>query len=151
MSSSFIIPNGVKVLKSPLIALAVLLTPLAVQAAEPKPYKIEWVYRVRYGYQAEFWSLFQKNQLPVLDREKALGYVTDYVVYRPGLHTSEDSRWDYRVEITYADQTSSSHGAEIEAQLFPDKALYAKEEQRRWELTLNHWDLPIHAIDPHVK
>ena len=134
-----------------LFAIALLAAPLTVQAAEAKPYKVEWVYRVRYGYQAEFWSLFQKDQLPVLDKEKALGYVTDYVVFRPGLHTSEDARWDYRIEISYADHEASTHAGEIEATLFPDKAAYDKDEQRRWELTLNHWDLPIKTIDPHAK
>jgi hypothetical protein len=34
--------------------------------------------------------------------------------------------------------------------LFPDKATLGREENRRWELTANHWDLPIHEIDPHV-
>jgi hypothetical protein len=26
----------------------------------------------------------------------------------------------------------------------------AKEENRRWELTVNHLDLPIHQVDPHT-
>ena len=132
-----------------LLAFIVLSSvPLAAHAA---PHKVEWVYRVRYGGQAEWWALFQKDQIPILDRAKTLGFVSDYVVYRPGLHTSEDARWDYRIEITYANPEGATHEAEIEAQLFPDKAQYAKDEQRRWELTANHWDLPIHAIDPHVK
>ena len=38
---------------------------------------------------------------------------------------------------------------EIEAQLFPDKAALTRDENRRWELTVNHWDLPIRQIDPH--
>ena len=55
----------------------------------------------------------------------------------------------YRVVITYKDQASSSHGAEITRQLFPDQAKLKREENRRWELTLVHWDLPIHVVDPH--
>ena len=33
---------------------------------------------------------------------------------------------------------------------FPDTAALTREEDRRWELTVNPWDLPIHRIDPHA-
>ena len=112
-------------------------------------YQVEWVYHVRYGYQDEWWNIFRKYQLAILDREKQLGYVRDYTVYRPGLHTSEDARWDYRIVITYPDYAASRHEGEVERQLFPDKSALAKDENRRWELTINHWDLPIHQVDPH--
>jgi hypothetical protein len=36
---------------------------------------------------------------------------------------------------------------EIAKQLFPDQAAFKLEENRRWELTANHWDLPIHVVD----
>jgi hypothetical protein len=35
-------------------------------------------------------------------------------------------------------------------QLFPDRASYKREENRRWELVDAHWDLPIHEVDPHA-
>jgi len=41
------------------------------------------------------------------------------------------------------------HESEVEKALFPHRKTLHKEEQRQWELTLNHWDLPIHEIDPH--
>ena len=44
---------------------------------------------------------------------------------------------------------ASTHEGEVERQLFADRATLAHDEQRRWELTLNHWDLPIHEVDPH--
>lgn len=136
-------------------ALALLAPTSAALAQSPapeaKPYQVEWVYRVKYGFQDEWWGLFRKYQIATLDREKQLGYVTSYTVVRPGLHTSEDSRWDYRIVITYASQASASHGGEVERGLFPDKATRLKDEERRWELTLNHWDLPIHEIDPHAE
>ncbi len=52
--------------------------------------------------------------------------------------------------ITYPDYAASTHEGEVERRLFPDRATLEREEQRRWELTLNHWDLPIHEIDPHA-
>jgi hypothetical protein len=113
-----------------------------------KPYMVEWVYKVKWGYADEFWQLFKKYQIATLNREKELGYVTSYTVYRPGLHAWEDSRWEYRIVITYKNISSSGHGSEVEKQLFPDQAVMKHEENRRWELTEAHYDLPIHTIDP---
>ena len=117
-------------------------------SAPEKPYLVEWVYKVKWGYADEFWQLFKKYQIATLNREKELGYVTSYTVYRPGLHAGEDSRWEYRIVITYKNISSSGHGSEVEKQLFPDQATMKREENRRWELTVAHYDLPIHTIDP---
>lgn len=122
----------------------------ATPRTQTKPYLVEWVYRVKYGFQDEWWKLFEKYQIATLDKEKDLGYITEYHVVRPGLHTSEDARWDYRIVIAYRDQSSASHGSEVEKSLFPDADSRKREENRRWELTANHWDLPIHEIDPHT-
>jgi hypothetical protein len=134
------------------VALALAsLGAAAAMAQAPKPgvkgYEVEWVYRVRYGFIDEWWDLFRKYQLAILDREKALGYVIDYRVYHPKLHTDEAARWDYRVEITYRDYASSLHEDEVTEMLFPDAATRKREENRRWELTENHWDLPIYQVD----
>lgn len=113
-----------------------------------KPYLVEWVYKVKWGHADEFWQIFKKYQIPVLNREKELGYVTSYTVYKPGLHTGEDTRWEYCLVITYKNQAASGHGAEITKQLFPDQATLKREENRRWELTEAHYDLPIRVINP---
>ena len=115
-----------------------------------QPYIVEWVYKVKWGYQDEFWQIFQKYQIATLNKEKELGGVVKYEVFRPGLHTSEDHRWDYRIVIYYKDVASSSQGSTVEKQLFPDRAKMKREEQRRWELTEVHWDLPIRQIDPNA-
>jgi hypothetical protein len=113
-----------------------------------KPYMVEWVYKVKWGYADEFWQLFKKYQIATLNREKELGYVTSYTVYRPGYHTGEDTRWEFRIVIAYKNISSSGHGSEVEKQLFPDQAEMKRGENRRWELTEAHYDLPIHTIDP---
>lgn len=116
-------------------------------AVAPKPVTVEWVYRVKYGYKDEWWALFKKNQISLLERQKQLGYVKEYTVYAPSLHTSEESRWDYRIIIVRAsaDAPPGQSEGEVAKQLFPDQATYKREENRRWELTTNHWDLPIHV------
>ena len=134
--------------------LALASAPLvsgAALAQAPKPgvkgYEVEWVYRVRYGFIDEWWDIFRKYQLAILDREKALGYVLDYRVYHPQLHTDEAARWDYRVEITYRDYPASLHEEEVTRVLFPDTTTLKRDENRRWALTENHWDLPIYQVD----
>jgi hypothetical protein len=120
----------------------------AAASSADKPYLVEWVYKVKWGYADEFWQLFKKYQIATLNREKELGYITSYTVYRPGLHTGEDSRWEYRIVIVYKNISSSQHGSEVEKQLFPDAAAMKRGENRRWELTEAHYDLPIKIIDP---
>jgi hypothetical protein len=121
-----------------------------VSATTTQSETVEWVYRVRYGFHDEWFQIFRKYQIAILERQKQLGYVLDYTVWAPGLHTSEDSRWDYRVVITRAshDPPVGQSEAEIAKQLFPDQAEFRRDENRRWELTTNHWDLPIHRVDP---
>jgi len=120
-----------------------------VAAQAPKPVTEEWVYRVKYGYKDEWFRIFRRYQIAILERQKQLGYVKDFTVYAPSLHTSEDARWDYRVIIVRAswDAPPGQSEDEVGKQLFPDQETFKKEENRRWELTANHWDLPIHIVN----
>jgi hypothetical protein len=122
-------------------------TKAAVVPAE-EPVIVEWVYRVQYGHKDEWWRIFKKYQIAILERQKQLGYVKEYTVFAPSLHTSEDSRWDYRVIIVRASEEAppGQSEAEVAKQLFPDQEAFNREENRRWELTTNHWDLPIHVV-----
>jgi hypothetical protein len=124
---------------------------LAAQApGNPTPYLVEWVYKAKWGHQDEFLDIFRKTQVPVLDKEKQLGYIIDYTIYSGTSHrTGEDVRYDYRVVIAYKDEASSKHGSEVEKQVFPDQATFKRLDQQRWDVTLAHWDAPIHVIDPH--
>jgi hypothetical protein len=126
----------------------VAATRQAAVAPAEKPVIVEWVYRVQYGHKDEWWRIFKKYQIAILERQKQLGYVKEYTVFAPSLHTSEDARWDYRVIIVRAseDAPPGQSEAEIAKQLFPDQEAFNREENRRWELTTNHWDLPIHVV-----
>ena len=141
-----------KISTSSLIFMLALSWAGTAVAQPPKPgvqgYEVEWVYRVRYGYIDEWWDLWRKYEIPVLDRGKELGYILDYRVYHPQLHTDEAARWDYRVEITYKDANSGAMLGPLYDELFPDAAARKRDEQRRWEMTTNHWDLPIFQVDP---
>ena len=123
-------------------------TPKSGDNTSDKPYVVEWVYKVKWGHDEEYWQLFKKYQIAILNREKELGYVTSYTVYRPGLHTGEDTRWEFTVVINYKNQAASGHSREITKELFPDQEALKRDENRRWELVEAHWDLPIRVIDP---
>src|SRR5262249_8696410 len=60
----------------------------------------------------------------------------------PSNHMTEDSRWDYRVTITFKNSTvaTTTNPSEEETmkKLFPDQTTYQREEQRRFEILLAH-------------
>ena len=136
------------------IAAACLLIAQTAQtqtSVSTKAYKEEWVYRVKHGYQEEWWRLFQRLELAELDAFKNTGEVVDYSVYRPSLHADEAARWDFRIIVTYRDIAATmelrARQKAVIHRLFPDEAAYNAGQRRRWDLTLNHWDLPINEVD----
>ena len=147
------------------ILLALLLTLFAIpaansafaqgappQAAANQPYTIEYYYKVQWGHQQEFLSLFLKNHYPLLTKIVETGRMTSVKIESPAYHTTEDGRWDYRVTITYPNSTlATTANPQEEAlikQLYPDQATYNREEQRRFEILVSHWDLPVTDITP---
>ncbi len=150
-----------KVLLALLVAFAVLsATPLKAQGAPPqggadKPYTVEYYYKVQWGHQAEFLSLFLKNHYPLLQKIVATGRMTGVKIEAPAYHTTEDGRWDYRVTITFKNSTVATTANPDEAaqitELWPDQETYKKEEQRRFEILAAHWDLPVTDITPAKK
>lgn len=45
------------------------------------PETVEWVYRIRYGSHDEWFQIFRKYQIAILEKQKQLGYVLDYTVW----------------------------------------------------------------------
>ena len=73
-------------------------------------------------------------------------------IEQPANHTTEDGRWDYRVTIRFKNSTVATTANPDEErfikQLWPDQERYQREEQRRFEILLGHWDLPVTDITP---
>ena len=131
--------------------------PLKVQGAPPQvgvgqPYSVEYYYKVQWGRQEEFLQLFLKNHYPLLEKIEATGRILALKMETPAYHTTEDGRWDYRVTIRYKDSTVATTAnpdeEALKKELWPDQATFAKEEQRRFEILLAHWDLPVTEITP---
>jgi nitric oxide reductase activation protein len=69
---------------------------------------------------------------------------------RPRFHATEDGRWDYRITIVWKNIQVTNEGFDEEAlkkKMYPDQKTFQKEEQRRFDILLAHWDLPVVDVD----
>ncbi|HEU5260877.1 MAG TPA: hypothetical protein VFU41_05560 [Gemmatimonadales bacterium] len=134
---------------------ALLLAALQLPGSHPatsvqsEPFVVEYYYKARWGYAAEFLRLYQKNHFPVLKRQMELGRITEVSTVAPRYHATEEGRWDYRVTIVWKSMAAAGDSfpqAELR-RLFPDQETFQREEQRRFEVLLAHWDVPIVKVD----
>jgi len=117
---------------------------------QDKPYVIEYYYKTKWGHAEEFIRLFKKNHYPILKKQVELGRLLKISATRPRLHATEDSRWDYRVTLVWKNILATDDGfdeAKLSRQLFKDQATFKKEEQRRFEILIGHWDVPIIDVE----
>jgi hypothetical protein len=122
------------------------------QGAADAPYKVEYYYKVQWGRQQEFLDLFLKNHYPLLKKIVESGRMTSVKIETPANHMPEEERWDYRVTIVFKNSTVATTSNPDEEmlikQLYPDQPTYKREEQRRFEILLAHWDLPVSNVTP---
>lgn len=143
------------------IAVLLLLSALApsafaqgapVQGAADAPYTLEYYYKIQWGHQQEFLTLFLKNHYPLLQKMVTSGRMLSVKIETPANHMTEDARWDYRVTIRFKNSTLATSANPDEErlikQLWPDQPTYLREEQRRFEILLAHWDLPVTDVTP---
>jgi len=139
------------------LTLSLLASPVLAQGAPPQgaanqPYTMEYYYRTQWGHQQEFLQLFLKNHYPLLQKNVESGRILSVKIETPANHMTEDSRWDYRVTLTFKNSTLATTTNPDEAawirQLWPDQQAFAREEQRRFEILIAHWDVPVTDITP---
>src|SRR5438874_13551707 len=122
------------------------------QAGPDQPYTVEYYYKVQWGHQQEFQQLFLKNHYPLLKKNVESGRMISVKIETPANHMTEDARWDYRVTIKFKNSTVATTAnpdeEKIIKQLWPDQETYKREEQRRFEILLAHWDLPVSDVTP---
>jgi len=144
-------------MKTLLLGLLLSAPALFAQGAPPQtganqPYTVEYYYKVQWGRQQEFLQLFLKNHYPLLKKQTETGRILSVKIEQPAYHGTEDGRWDYRVTIRFKNSTLATTANPDEErlikELWPDQATYKREEQRRFEILLAHWDLPVTDITP---
>jgi hypothetical protein len=111
--------------------------------------KTTWYfYTVKWGYQDEFLDLFQRNHYPVLKAKEKAGQFRSVRTYVPEFHGDGRADWTFAVELVVPpNPPASPTDEEIISKLYPDRAKFTKEEQRRFEILSAHWDVPLNRID----
>jgi hypothetical protein len=140
------------------IALAALLllsssgpaqSPAAQSGASPQR-TVWYFYRVKWGFQEEFQTLFARNHLPVLREEIKSGRIVSVKTFVPTYHGDGRADWTFAVQIVFKDAaalTGPSGEEDIQRRLYPDREKFLKEEQRRFEILDAHWDVPLNELD----
>jgi hypothetical protein len=133
-----------------LTTLLGLSSRVLAQNADPKQYiKVENYYKLKWGHADEFIALWKKNHYPLLKKLKEKGDVISIEAEEPTLHSSEDSRWDYKVILVFKNAQLALDYSIVDPfkkELFPDQDTYKKEEQQRWELVIAHWDVLVEDV-----
>ena len=117
--------------------------------AASHPLTIEGYYKVKWGYADEFIALWKKNHYPLLKKLQEKGDIISIVAETPVLHSSEETRWDFKVAITFKDEHTALDYSIVDPfkkQLYPDQENYTKAEQHRFELLIAHWDVMVETV-----
>jgi hypothetical protein len=118
------------------------------QQAAGEPKTVWFFYTVKWGSQDEFLDLFQRNHYPILKEMEKNGLYLSVKTFVPENHGDGRADWTFAVELVEpATRPASPTEADIVAKLYPDRAKLQKEEQRRFELLVAHWDVPLNRID----
>jgi hypothetical protein len=138
---------------SAVVAAGVLSTLALGAQAPPKQAggepKVTWYfYTVKWGLQDEFLDLFQRNHYPILKAREKAGQYTSVRTYVPEFHGDGRADWTFAVELVVPPGAPATPtDGEIIAKLYPDRATFAKEEQRRFEILAAHWDVPLNRLN----
>ncbi len=114
-------------------------------------FTVENYYKVKWGYADEFINLWKKNHYPLLRKAREKGDIISVQPEKPRYHSGEDTRWDFKVTIVFKNAAlafDENLTTPYKTQLYSDTAQLAKDEQRRFELLLAHWDVMTEAINP---
>lgn len=113
------------------------------------PFIIENYYKVKWGYGDEFIELWKFNHYPLLKKSIEQGDILSVEATKPGVHSGEDSGWDFKVIITFKNISkafSPDLTTAYKKALYPDTDRFLKNEHHRFELLIAHWDVLIEQI-----
>jgi hypothetical protein len=136
----------------PVFIVIILVAALNVKAQNKKdePFTIENYYKVKWGYADEFIDLWKTNHYPLLKKAEEKGDIISVKAEKPMLHSGEDTRWDFKVTITFKNAVlafDQNLTTPYKSQLYPDLAKLTKDEQHRFELLIAHWDVMVENIE----
>lgn len=103
---------------------------------------VESHYKIAPGKTDEWLERYTTQHLPILKELQREGRILQITILRPALHQG-GPEWHFKVILKFRDYAAMgdrAHQEAIERRLFPDWDAHLKDEQRRWEITLRHWD-----------
>ena len=134
--------------------MTLLVSTLSVSAQAPakqatgQPKTTWYFYTVKWGFQDEFVDLFQRNHYPILKAKEKAGMFQSVRAFVPEFHGDGRADWTFAVElVTPANAPTTPTDEEIISKLYPDRAKFAREELRRFEILVAHWDVPLNRLD----
>jgi len=137
-----------------IVTAVCLLGSLAAGAQAPpkqsggEPKATWYFYTVKWGLQDEFLDLFQRNHYPILKAKEKAGRYRSVRTLVPEFHGDGRADWTFAVELVVPpDAPTPPSDEDIIARLYPDRAKFAREEQRRFEVLTAHWDVPLNRLD----
>lgn len=135
----------IKLLSGSVAAILLIAATFSLHAQASKDYfTVENYYKIKWGFADEFISLWKKNHYPLLKKAIEKGDIISVEASAPKLHSGEDTRWDFRVVIVFANSQAAfdpNLTTPYKKQLYPDTEKLVKDEQHRFELLLSHWDI----------
>ena len=128
----------------------VVTAPSAGAQAKPEPFVVEYSYKIKWGFTDEWMELYKRNHYPILLKQQELGRIVSMSAVTPMNHAGEANRWDLRFTIVWKDAATAHDDFDSSAivkALYPDQATFTRQEQRRFELLLEHTDVPVWVDD----
>ena len=135
--------------KSTILTATVLFYLGAIAQVGKDQFTIENYYKVKWGFEDEFIQLWKVNHYPLLRKAQEKGDIISVRAEKPALHSGEDTRWDFKVSITFKDSKTAFDPdltTPYKKALYPDSDKLIKDEQHRFELLLAHWDVIVQSI-----
>jgi hypothetical protein len=86
----------------------------------------------------------------LLKKAPQKGDIVSIKAEKPRQHSSEDSRWDFRVIIVFRTMQNAFDPNLTEPykkQLYPDLEKLKQDEQHRFQLLLAHWDVLTEEVN----
>ena len=116
---------------------------------ESKPLVIEYYYKLLPGAAAEWLALYKKIHNPILQKLIKEGILKSEKLYERRFH-AETPAWDYKVVMVWRDwaalEEAHQRDPQIKRELYPNREDHDRQEKRRWELTVAHWDDVLNEV-----
>jgi len=131
------------------VALSALTGASGAAQTVSTPVMIEYYYKLAPGASKEWLALYKKNHNPILQQHMKSGLLLSEKLYERRYHAVAPA-WDYKIVMVWRDGAALEEARRREPQvirsLYPNQEDHDRQERRRWEITVEHWDDVLNEI-----